>query len=299
MANYSIRDLERISGIKAHTIRIWEKRYGLISPTRTSTNIRNYCDAELKKLLNISILNKNGFKISKVACLSAEEIATSINKITENPCNTESQIENLVIAMIDLDELRFEKILAKATIQSGFEDTVINLLNPFFIRIGIMWQTGSINPAQEHFVSNLVRQKIIVAIDGQISSNSTGSKTFLLLLPEGEMHELGLLFANYLIRKKGNNVIYLGQNVPFNDLMDIAKKRHFDFLVTSFVSSMTKQEIIKYLKNLTGKIPGKMVYVSGGGALAIKDHLIENVKFIDSPQSMITELNSISAQQIA
>jgi DNA-binding transcriptional MerR regulator/methylmalonyl-CoA mutase cobalamin-binding subunit len=298
MANYSIRDLERISGIKAHTIRIWEKRYGLIEPVRTSTNIRNYCDAELKKLLNVSILNKNGYKISKIACLSTEEIVTSINKITENPCNTESQIENLAIAMIDLDELRFEKILSKAIIQSGFEDTVINLLNPFFIRIGIMWQTGSINPAQEHFVSNLVRQKMIVAIDGQVSGNSTGSKTFLLLLPEGEMHELGLLFANYLIRKKGNNVIYLGQNVPFNDLIDIAKKRHFDFLVTCFVSSITKQEIIKYLKSLTAKMPGKMVYVSGGWALAIKDQLIENVKFIDSPQSMIAELNSISAQQI-
>ena len=123
MANYTIRDLERLSGIKKHTIRIWEKRFGLIEPERTSTNIRTYCDAELKKLLNISILNKNGYKISKIAGFSTKEILNNINKLSENPFDTESQIDNLAIAMIDFDENKFEKILSKSIIRN---DSVFN-----------------------------------------------------------------------------------------------------------------------------------------------------------------------------
>jgi MerR family transcriptional regulator, light-induced transcriptional regulator len=294
MANYSIRDLERLTGIKAHTIRIWEKRYGLIEPERTSTNIRAYCDAELKKLLNISILNRNGVKISKIARLSQEEIAENINSLVQNSTDTESYLENLAIAMIDLDENKFERILTRAIIQIGFEDTVIKILNPFFIRIGIMWQTGSINPAQEHFVSNLVRQKMMVAIDSQTSSDSLHSKSFVLFLPEGEMHELGLLFANYLIRKRGHRVIYLGQNVPLNDLIEIHKIRSIDYMYTSFVTSMTECDILHYLSGIAQSLPGETIYVTGEQALSLKEQYPSSVKYISSPQELINELNLLA-----
>jgi DNA-binding transcriptional MerR regulator len=295
MANYTIKDLERLSGIKAHTIRIWEKRYGLVEPERTLTNIRTYCDAELRKLLNISILNRNGYKISRIAKLSHEEITDNINKLTENPTDTESQIENLAIAMIDLDETKFEKILSRSIIQLGFEDTVIRVLNPFLIRIGIMWQTGSINPAQEHFVSNLIRQKILVAIDSQISGETPDSKTFLLFLPEGENHELGLLFANYMIRKRGHRVIYLGQNVPLSDLEEIIKIKHVDFLLTAFVTNASNLDIIKYLAKLDAISKSKPIYLSGEQVITYKDKLPKNQKILESPQSFISELNYISS----
>lgn len=203
MSAYTIRELENLSGIKAHTIRIWEKRYGLIAPQRTSTNIRTYCDTELKKLLNVSILNRNGLKISKIAQLSTDEIIAKISQFTSaTTTSAESQIESLILAMIDLDDYRFEQVLARAVIQYGFEDAVTTVLYPFFVRIGIMWQTGSINPAQEHFVSNLVKQKLYVAIDGLNVNFKHNARRFVFFLPEGELHEIGLLFFCFLVKKE-------------------------------------------------------------------------------------------------
>ncbi len=295
MANYSIKDLERLTGIKAHTIRIWEKRYNLIEPERTSTNIRAYSDAELKKLLNISILNKNGLKISKIAHLTSDELAENINKLTETSTDAVSQIENLAIAMIDLDETKFEKILSRSIIQFGFEDTVNHILRPFFVKIGLMWQTGSINPAQEHFVSNLVRQKMLVAIDSQITGNLPESKRFTLFLPEGEMHELGLLFGNYLIRKRGHSVVYLGQNVPLSDLIEIERIRPSDYMLTSFITSLNECNLMGYLHQLSDKYPEKKIYVTGEQAEKLLDGIPENIKFLESPEALTKELNYISS----
>jgi MerR family transcriptional regulator, light-induced transcriptional regulator len=295
MANYSIKDLERLTGIKAHTIRIWEKRYNLIEPERTATNIRAYCDAELKKLLNISILNKNGYKISKIANLTPDEIANNINKLSESSSDSLSQIENLAIAMIDIDETKFEKILSRSIIQLGFEDTVNRILRPFFVKIGLMWQTGSINPAQEHFVSNLVRQKMLVAIDSQITGESPNSKNFTLFLPEGEMHELGLLFANYQIRKRGHNVVYLGQSVPLADLMEIERIKPSDYFLTSFITSLTDYNLMEYLYVLLDKYPEKKIFVTGQQAELMSENFPANVKFLDSPDALTSELNIISS----
>src|SRR5512145_871377 len=193
MGAYTIRELENLSGIKAHTIRIWEKRYGLIAPQRTSTNIRTYCESELKKLLNISILNRNGLKISKIAQLSSDEINDRINKYTLDIIGTESQMENLTLSMIDMDEHRFEQVFAKSVIKFGFEEAVIKVLYPFFVKIGLMWQTDSVYATQEHFITNLVKQKLFVALDGITISEKENQKFSFFFLPEGELHELGLL----------------------------------------------------------------------------------------------------------
>jgi MerR family transcriptional regulator, light-induced transcriptional regulator len=293
MAHYSIRDLERLTGIKAHTIRIWEKRYGLIEPERSSTNIREYCDIELKKLLNISILNKNGYKISKIANLSSEEIAENINTLSHHSPDAGSFLENLTIAMIDLDEPKFEKILTRSILQLGFEETVTKILSPFFVRIGIMWQTGTISPAQEHFVSHLVRQKILVATDNHLPGDTVHAKTFLLFLPEGEMHELGILFANYLIRKRGHRVIYLGQNIPLSDLGEVEKIKPADFILTSFITSLIDCDIINYLQSLVNQFQGKTIYITGSQAKALKDNFPASVKFLSSPQELLYELDQI------
>lgn len=294
MATYTIRDLEKLSGIKAHTIRIWEKRYGLIEPQRTSTNIRTYCDLDLKRLLNVSLLNHNGLKISKIAHLSNDELTEKINNLQKNSTDAENKIEALAISMIDLDEDRFEKILSRAVIQLGFEETVIKVIYPFFQKIGIMWQTGSINPAQEHFVSNLIRQKLIVAIDSQIIVNANNNKCFILFLPEGELHEMGLLFFAYLIKKRGHRMIYLGQSVPMNDLIEVIRLRQADYIVTAFVSTYNGQDILQYLKNLSERVGKETILVSGNQTEMLPPKLPFNITIMNSPVEFTDFLDNLN-----
>ena len=165
MATYSIKDIEHLSGIKAHTLRIWEKRYNIIVPKRTQTNIRYYDDEDLKRLLNVSVLNRYGYKISSIANLHEKEIRNEILAITSKYGDLSAQIENLIVAMVDFDKAYFDKIFNKSIMSRGLEETMLKVIYPFFEKIGILWQTGNINPAQEHFISNLIRQKLIVAID--------------------------------------------------------------------------------------------------------------------------------------
>jgi MerR family transcriptional regulator, light-induced transcriptional regulator len=264
LTRYSIRDLEQLTGIKAHTLRIWEKRYGVVIPKRTPTNIRYYNDEDLKKLLNISILNRHGFKISNIANLENEDLGKKIISITNKSFDSDSNIENLIIAMIELDEGKFEKILTTLIINLGFEDTFIKVLIPFFEKIGVLWQIGTINPAQEHFITNLIRQKIIVAIDGLItSSNMPNQKTFILYLPDGELHELGLLFYSYLIQKRGHRVIYLGQMVPFEDLTQIAETQKPHAFLTFFTANLMNENIQQHLDSLSTKFPDQKIFAGG------------------------------------
>jgi len=192
MAHYSIKDLEKLTGIKAHTLRIWEKRYNLLEPKRTNTNIRFYDDEDLKRILNIALLNRNGIKISRIAGLDENEICDKISDLSKNYPDTENIIDNLVMSMIDLDEKKFSKILVRSTEERGFEDTILHLIYPFFEKIGILWQTGVVNPAQEHFVSNLVRQKLIASIDKLSENEQQDAQRYIMFLPEGELHEINL-----------------------------------------------------------------------------------------------------------
>ena len=293
MGAYSIRELENLSGIKAHTIRIWEKRYGLIAPQRTSTNIRSYCDTDLKKLLNVSLLNRNGWKISKIAQLSHDEIVSKINQYTLDLTSVESQVEGLTLAMIDLDEFRFEQVLARSVIQFGFESTVTRVLYPFFVRIGLMWQTGSINPGHEHFISNLVKQKFFVAIDGLVINNRPETRRFVFFLPEGELHEIGLLFYCYLTKKRGHNTLYLGQSVPINDLSDISRFSQVDYYVTALTTSFCGSALLTYSNSLAEKLKTNVVFISGPQLENHFPQLPANIIYINSPQSFLEELDKI------
>ena len=262
MGNYSIKDIERISGIKAHTLRIWEKRYGIIEPNRTDTNIRYYTNEQLKKILNIAILNNYGLKISKIVGLSAAELHQKVIEISSEEVEENLQIEALVVAMVEVDESRFEKILANCTLRLGFEQTILNIVYPFFKKVGVLWQVGAINPAQEHFISNLIRQKLIVAIDSQGMMVKDDAKRFLLFLPEGELHELGLLFYNYLIQKSGHKVIYLGQSVPLDDVVKVNSLSPADYVVTASLSISAPESVNALLQNLLELFPSQKIFIA-------------------------------------
>ncbi|GAB2549444.1 MerR family transcriptional regulator [Spirosoma aerophilum] len=263
MSTYSIRDLEQLSGIKAHTLRIWEQRYAILSPERTDTNIRAYGDDDLKRVLNISLLKDHGYKISEIAKFSTEELSREVIKISEKQLNYPDQIHALTISMLDLNEEQFEKIISANTLQSGFESTMINIVYPFLSRIGTLWVTGSIGPAQEHFITNLIRQKVVVAIDAQSARQSTTGKKYMLYLPEGEFHELSLLFANYLIRVRGNKVIYLGQSLPFNELAFAHKLHQPDYIFTVLTSTPSNHEVQPYVDKLAKTFPASRILLTG------------------------------------
>lgn len=287
MANYSIKDLEHLSGIKAHTLRIWEQRYNLIDPKRTDTNIRYYDQDDLKLVLNVSLLKDNGYKISKIAEMTLAEMQEAVLKVSEKTSSFADQIYGLTLAMIDLDEQRFEKIISANTLKIGFERTMLNIIYPFLSKIGIMWLTDSVNPAQEHFITNLIRQKVIVAIDGQYETFDEKAKKYMLFLPSGELHELGLLFANYLIKAKGNKAIYLGQNMPFNDLSSVYKVYEPDYLLTILTSKDKSIETTDYLNNLAEEFPNTPILVSGNQVIGQDLDLAENIVQIANPLHLL------------
>ncbi len=284
MSNYSIKDLEQLSGIKAHTLRIWEQRYNIINPKRTDTNIRTYDDKDLKLVLNIALLQSHDYKISKIAQLSLEDLSKEVLEISTRQLNYPDQIHALTIAMIDIDEERFEKIMATNILQFGFENTMINIIYPFLGRIGTLWLTGSIGPAQEHFITNLIRQKIIVAIDGQVLRLDSKSKKYVLFTPEGEYHEIPLLFANYILRARNNKVIYLGQSMPFSELQSICELHKPDFLFSVITSTPGQSEIQQYVNKLGNTFPEIKVLLTGyqligqGIDLPKNTEIIMNVK---------------------
>lgn len=283
MAHYTIHDLEQLSGIKAHTIRIWEKRYGLIRPERTCTNIRIYSDNDLKKILNISLLNRHGFRISKIAGLSEEELNEKVLLLSQHSHSYGDQIDALTSAMIELDDERFYQLLSSSIMRIGFEETFIHVIYPFLDKVGILWQAGTINPAQEHFISNLIRQKLIVAIDGALIHQKTSARKFLLYLPEGEMHELGLLFYQYLIIRRGHKTLYLGPSVPQKDLAEISRHYQPDYLVSFFVTQIEPKEFRQYIDFISSSFPSTPFFFSGQQAAPYAESLPDNIIYCPTP----------------
>ncbi len=279
MSTYSIKDLEQLSGIKAHTLRIWEQRYNLLDPKRTETNIRYYDDDDLKLILNVALLNDNGFKISKIASMSETDMREEVVKLTERSLTHDDQIHALTICMIEMDEERFDKVLSTNILKLGFEQTMLNIIYPFMSKIGVLWQTGAVNPAQEHFISNLVRQKLIVAIDGQI--NVQGGKKFLLFLPEGELHEISILFASYIIKSQGHRVIYLGQSTPNDDLLSVYKLHEPEFLLTVITTSPSAEYAQDYIDALSERFSDATVLVTGYQVIGQDLSFPSNVKCLN------------------
>jgi DNA-binding transcriptional MerR regulator len=263
MNRFTIKDIENLTGIKSHTLRIWEQRYGIPSPKRTPTNIRYYDDEDLKLLLNVSMLNKQGYKISKLTSLPKEELEQLVFTRSGNPEHTSIQVDCLLKAMFNVDEAAFERVLSTHLMKSGMEKTMTDLFFPFLHRIGVLWQTGQVNMVFEHYMSNLIRQKLIVAIDSLSSYKSPNAKAFTLFLPEGEMHELGLLFANYLLRARGHQTAYLGQNLPHTDLHSLMHMQKTDFLLTAVTSIPQDFTVQSFIDDVAARYKNVQIIISG------------------------------------
>ncbi len=261
MAIYSIRDLEKLTGIKAHTIRIWEQRFGLVKPARTDTNIRYYTDENLRHLFNIALLNRNGLKISKLAQMSPEEIAAKGAAIAQNNPNPNAQIDSLTLAMIDLNELAFENVLKDFVGTNGFERSMLELVYPFLDKLRLLWLTNSISPAHEKFVGQIIRRKLMCAVDGVVPRTDT--PVFLLFSPEGETQELTLLFIQYLLRSRGMRVTYLGANVAIADLRDACHALKPDYVFTILQEPLPRQPIQTYIDSVVQCINDSQLLLTG------------------------------------
>ena len=265
MIMYSIKQLYVHTGIKPHTIRVWEKRYSMFSPERTDTNIRRYSEDDLRLALNIKMLLSVGYKISRISRMSQDEMSTIINQGNKY-VGPPPVPESLLTAAINMDEDSFVGKLNEFIRERGFEWTYENLLVPFQKRMGLLWQSGGIVPAQEHFTSNILRNAIIKAtldLDVKTSHESR----ILFYLPEGELHEIGLLYFNYLALSRGYSTTYLGQTVPVDDVIKVASKQDISVLFASFTVSMPKDVFAKHFEKLKNELPKATLIVTG--------HLVE------------------------
>ncbi len=295
MNHFSIKDVEALTGIKPHTLRIWEQRYGIPQPKRTSTNIRYYDDEDVKLLLNVAMLNRQGHKISSITKMTKPEMDRLVLDMSLHSDDYMIQIEALTAAMFVLDEVAFEKILASNILQSGLDNTFLNIVFPFLARVGVLWQTGSINPAYEHFISNLIRQKLFVAIDGQSRKQNVDSKKFILFLPEHEPHELGLLFANYLIRSRGFHTNYLGPNLPMEELTPVMNLYKADFILTVLTSG-GQLTPLQVANKLAASFPKAQILLAGSQGIQPHIQLPKNVRYLRTFDDLVQLLEMESAR---
>jgi MerR family transcriptional regulator, light-induced transcriptional regulator len=263
MRHYTLNELEKLTGILAATIRVWERRYNLINPKRTDTNRRWYNDDDLKRLINVSIIYHSGIKISKIAKYSGSELEEKAEFLTRDSSISDTHIKSLIVAMLSFNGNAVNEILLRSIINIGFEETFTSIVFPFLKRVGIMWHTGSVNTGAEHFISNIFRARLISAIDSLPSANDPKRKRVIMFLPDNELHEMGLLFYSYLIRKLGYEVLYLGQATPFLALTEANEKWHSDILVTGVLSDLSISDPEEYLNNLGSTFKSQKILVSG------------------------------------
>ena len=295
LAVYSIKDLEKLCGIKAHTLRVWEQRYGIVKPQRSKTNIRYYEDEDLKKLLNISLLNRNGIRISKIAKMSPDEINEKVSTFSAVNFEPGTQLDALTLSMIEMDESKFDRIISTNINQYGFEKTMLEVIHPFLEKAGLLWLTGSLKPIQENFMSYLVRQKIITAIDKVAIAPDNNTKTFMIYLPEGESQELSLLFVNYLIKQRGHCVIYLGLNTSLNDLTDACSIKRPDFIFTMITETYSSQPIQDYVDELSKAFDESTILISGYQVVAQRVPTCGNVRVLLGLEDMIRFIDKVKA----
>lgn len=290
--SFTIKELEALSGIKAHTIRIWEQRYHFLKPSRTETNIRRYSNDELKTLLTVALLNKYGYKISKIDYMSHEERKKAVLQLTPEEAFNERLVNKMIGYMIDMRNTDFEKLLNDHISEQGIEKTITEIIFYFLEKVGILWHTNHILPVQEHIVSNIVRQKILSAIDS-LPLVHKQEPVFLLFLPENEHHEMGLLFVYYLLRKKKLPVIYLGSSVPLKDVQFLFETKTPDYLYLHLTALPKKNDLSKYLATLSQKFSRTKILLSGSAVRDYKKALASNVIRFQSLQEVISYIKSV------
>ena len=291
--DFTIKDLENISGIKAHTIRIWEKRYNLLEPKRTSTNIRYYSNDNLLKLLNIVLLNNNNYKISKIAKMTEEELVLKSRELAFSSGINDEAINSFKLSMFQFDKVLFNntynKLLHKKTFREIFKDVFI----PFLHDIGLMWQTDTLMPAHEHFISNLIAQKIQINTEKLQYSVSNSNKTYVLFLPENEIHELGLLYLNYELVLRGNHTIYLGQSLPLDNLDYFFKNGREICFVTSMTVMPYDDKLEEYFSEINDILKGtnhELIAIGRKTSLLKEFKFEAKIQLYDTVQNLLKDL---------
>ena len=297
MIVYSISDIEKLSGVKAHTIRIWEKRYGIIPHRRTDTNIRYYTDEDLQIILNIALLNKKGYKISKIASMNAEEIKQTVAAFCEVDEIFEDQIDGLTLAMIELNEYNFLKILDQHLKGKGLEKTMEEIIYPFLDKLSIMWLAGSVRGIHETFVTNIIKTKLFAELDHMRIYPEEDSKKFLIYLPEGENHELSILYLTYLIKKRNENVLYMGNNIAYPELLEAISVFKPHYIFSLFNDSFTDNTLQPYLNDVCKATSPGVVGVSGYQIITQKIQAPDNLVIFDSLDQIINFVNFRSSNE--
>jgi DNA-binding transcriptional MerR regulator len=285
MAKYHIRDFEVLSGIKANTIRMWERRYHLFNPERTDTNIRYYSDEDLVKLLNIALLSNRGHRISALAEMSDQQLKKQVEEIIakENRFKDDYQ-ERFVLSMLQMDEEGFMETLEESIRLHGMENTYAEKVFPFFERIGVLWQSGAITPVQEHFVSNLLRQKLFS--ETNTLTYNPEAPVAVAFLPEGENYKLSLLFYTFLLRKEGYKTIYLGASVPVKDVITTLKSHSFEILLTAFIASISGLKLRETIEQLAEAFPDKKILLTGHQLKKINFPLANHVTVVSNAKRL-------------
>lgn len=296
---FSIRDIENLTGIKAHTLRIWEQRYNLFCPKRRESKHRFYDCDDLKHLLRIAYLYNQGHKISQIACCSPEEMARMALEAKPDSDNYEIFINQLTEATLDLDQPRFDKILHNLVLHAGFEKSMISVLFPFLKKIGVLWLTGQVIQAHAHFARSLIIKKMMVAIDGLEKTAYTGGRRVLLFTPAGDHHdmpggecqELPLLFMHYMLKKERVPAIYMGKNVPLDMLQLICSQHHVTQLYFLIIPNLNKCDMHEYLKRFSSMFPDKEIIFSGPEACQCSCDLknVRLLKTIEEKKAFLKE----------
>lgn len=252
---FTIKDLENFSGIKAHTIRIWEKRYNLFRPKRTDSNIRFYDIDSLQKLLNVSLLYNSGLKISKIASLSDDKMALSIKELVFKEGFESKALNSFKLAMLNFDEGLFNHTYNSLISHSSFRAVFTEVFIPFLNEIGVLWQVSTITPAHEHFITNLIKQKILINTEKlQFLQPNKNSRKFVLYLPMNEIHELGLLYMHFELLFHGYHSVYLGQSVPVENLNDLQKVFDKVCFLTYLTVEPSKETVEEYFRQVYSEV---------------------------------------------
>lgn len=291
MVVYSIKDLEELSGVKAHTIRIWEKRYDIIKPKRTPNNTRYYLDDDLKHILNISILNKSGIKISKIAEMDIDEIKHRVAELTEVSADQEDQLDSLTLSLLEMNEEKISLILDKNIEQRGFAHTMMEVIYPLLDKLAVMWMSGSVKSVHEKFISNLIQRKCACRIDAMPCSHD---ETFLIYLPEGERNELSLLFLHYLIARHGFKVVNIGTDISVDEILDACDICSPDFVFTIINESMDTDTTTRYVSQICKTHELTRFLLSGVHAHRVSDQLPQLVESIASSEDAISYLSELA-----
>jgi DNA-binding transcriptional MerR regulator len=283
MQTFTIRDIENLTGIKAHTIRIWEQRYNFFTPKRKESQHRYYDNEDLKMMMRIAFLYHNGWKVSKIAKLSQEQITEVVRNTALKAGEYKNYVNKMIEAALDFNEDAFVETMEAVISKTGFEKCIVEVCYPYLLKLGLLWSTNNVIPAQEHFSSYIIQNKIIAETDKL--TPRVRKPEIMLICPDGEFHELPLLFINYLLRKNGWSTVYLGTNIKTNEVVQVAALPDIKFLYIHLITNFTGLELDDYFENICRTFPDKMIYVSGEG-LKVMQRKFTNLRLLLSDQAI-------------